>query len=492
MATFSKKKVIIVGAGAAGLQTALSLHKDFDVEILEASNCYGGRVRTDFTFADIPIELGGEEIAGENSLHYKYAKQMDISMIDENELTLYVDVDGSLQRAEDVDNVDIHKALDFSKLIKEYDSKEDISVIHYLDKLGYANEIKFILENQVGREWGANLHSISMKSLHEYYTKNTLGDRTYFLKEFSQYDLLTWKFEPILQFVQLNTPVKKIDYSKEGKVFVIDEKLQQYECDYVVICVPLSILKGSFIDFVPSLPNDKQTALQVLSMEAGAKLVMKFTERFWPADLKNTLQDDMFNYIWSPTNARAASSSHVLTALIVGKDFYSFSLMTDEEVKETIFSILTKFGKSKEDIQKLFIDYKITNWLSEPFIKGIYSNPGFDYEGSKYREIMMHPLEDKVFFAGEAFNKENFSTIGSALQSGLQAAQQIRRIKKALTKINPDMRLKANGLNQLPQQHESERRAGSVAQSLKSPSIVLSLDYKTLKILDMFNFALDQ
>ena len=92
-----KKKIIVVGAGAAGLQAALTLHRNFNVEVLEASKVYGGRVRTDRSFADIPVELGGEEIAGESSLHYKYAKKMGIQLADESELKLYVDFEGHLK-----------------------------------------------------------------------------------------------------------------------------------------------------------------------------------------------------------------------------------------------------------------------------------------------------------------------------------------------------------------------------------------------------------
>jgi monoamine oxidase len=54
-------KVIIIGAGAAGLSAAYLLkQKGIDFEILEASAVYGGRMKRTTTFADFPIPTGAE------------------------------------------------------------------------------------------------------------------------------------------------------------------------------------------------------------------------------------------------------------------------------------------------------------------------------------------------------------------------------------------------------------------------------------------------
>ncbi|MEL7121555.1 MAG: FAD-dependent oxidoreductase [Bacteroidota bacterium] len=54
-------KVIIIGAGAAGLASGYLLNQSgVDFEILEASSVYGGRMKRNNTFADFPIPLGAE------------------------------------------------------------------------------------------------------------------------------------------------------------------------------------------------------------------------------------------------------------------------------------------------------------------------------------------------------------------------------------------------------------------------------------------------
>lgn len=56
-------KVIIIGAGAAGLMAAYTLKKyNIDFEVVEASSVFGGRVKMTDSFADFPIDLGAEWI----------------------------------------------------------------------------------------------------------------------------------------------------------------------------------------------------------------------------------------------------------------------------------------------------------------------------------------------------------------------------------------------------------------------------------------------
>lgn len=58
-----RKKVLIIGSGVSGLAAAKTL-KDhqFDVQIFEARNDHGGRIRKNESFCGFPIDIGGEEI----------------------------------------------------------------------------------------------------------------------------------------------------------------------------------------------------------------------------------------------------------------------------------------------------------------------------------------------------------------------------------------------------------------------------------------------
>lgn len=57
------RKVIIVGAGSAGMTAAYHLIRaGIDVQVLEASGRWGGRVKRDQTLADVPLDIGAEWI----------------------------------------------------------------------------------------------------------------------------------------------------------------------------------------------------------------------------------------------------------------------------------------------------------------------------------------------------------------------------------------------------------------------------------------------
>jgi monoamine oxidase len=63
------KDVIIIGAGAAGLYAGYLLKaQGFDVQILEANNRVGGRIKSLEDFTDFPVELGAMYLHGDKNL----------------------------------------------------------------------------------------------------------------------------------------------------------------------------------------------------------------------------------------------------------------------------------------------------------------------------------------------------------------------------------------------------------------------------------------
>lgn len=73
-------KVLIIGAGAAGLIAAYTLHRyGIDFELIEASSTFGGRVKKDTTLADFPIDLGAEWLHDQPSMMGQIANDPNIS-----------------------------------------------------------------------------------------------------------------------------------------------------------------------------------------------------------------------------------------------------------------------------------------------------------------------------------------------------------------------------------------------------------------------------
>lgn len=82
--------------------------------------------------------------------------------------------------------------------------------------------------------------------------------------------------------VHLDTMVTRIDYSND--IVSIQTSNQLYEADYVVVTVPLSILKDKDIDFEPSLPSSLQNSIDKMEMESLNKFALEFDHAFWDVD----------------------------------------------------------------------------------------------------------------------------------------------------------------------------------------------------------------
>ena len=74
-------KVLIIGAGAAGLSAAYLLkQRGIDVEILEASSTYGGRMKRTTDFVDFPIPLGAEWLHVERGVFGEIINDSSVSL----------------------------------------------------------------------------------------------------------------------------------------------------------------------------------------------------------------------------------------------------------------------------------------------------------------------------------------------------------------------------------------------------------------------------
>jgi monoamine oxidase len=63
-----------------------------------------------------------------------------------------------------------------------------------------------------------------------------------------------------------------------------------------------------------------------------------------------------------------------------------------------------------------------SRWAHDPFANGSYSHALPGHAGA--REILAAPVDDRLFFAGEATSPNFFSTCHGALESGIRAAEE--------------------------------------------------------------------
>ena len=64
-----------------------------------------------------------------------------------------------------------------------------------------------------------------------------------------------------------------------------------------------------------------------------------------------------------------------------------------------------------------------SRWGRDPFIRGAYSHARPGHAGA--RAVLRRPVEDRIFFAGEACSPHAFSTAHGAYETGVEAAEAV-------------------------------------------------------------------
>jgi monoamine oxidase len=96
----------------------------------------------------------------------------------------------------------------------------------------------------------------------------------------------------------------------------------------------------------------------------------------------------------------------------------------DEILKEVFNSLAYIFGISAKSISSQLKASKIMQWANDPFAKGGYTYATVGAE--MHRKMLDEPLENTIFFAGEAlYAGRETGTVEAAFSSGIETAKKI-------------------------------------------------------------------
>jgi monoamine oxidase len=406
-------KIIVVGAGAAGLYAAKKMKEHgAEVQILEASGVIGGRIKKTDDFADYPIDLGAEWIHGQKSLTHSLASDAGVPFYVDNSDSKYL-VNGTLQN--DYSNADLNQIENLLEGDQNY-SGPDMSVLSYAQQIGLDASMYDLLEFITG-ELGAAASRISIKYTQQEFEDWSSGGTDFKLKT-SYFDLLQSTVATHVQDeVVLNAPVAAIDYSGQ-MVQVTTEGGSVYEADRVLVTVSIPVLKSGSISFSPSLPEEKLTAISAIGMDAGMKVCLKFSTDFWGGN--SLIGADKSPVYWSSAYGKDGSTP-ILTAFVMGEKAEYLSSLGQGVVQELLVELDAVYGGQATSS---FVDSLIQDWGQEPYIGGAYSYSTIGIGNS--RAILAEAVNSKLFFAGEATNfNGHFQTVQGAMESGEREFEKI-------------------------------------------------------------------
>jgi monoamine oxidase len=220
--------------------------------------------------------------------------------------------------------------------------------------------------------------------------------------------------------VQLNQRVTKIDYT--GSRVQVTHNGEISEADYVVVTVPLGVLKNNSIQFLPALSGVKQTAIQKIGMNCVNKFFLQWDTAFWDdvQYLSYTPEEkDKFNYF---VNVKKFHPNvNALMTFAFADYARATEAMTDQEVTEAIMGHLrAMYGNNIPNPTHLLR----TKWGTNENTFGAYSFTAVGTEMRHYDDLAA-AVNDKLFFAGEHTEIDYFSTAHGAYLSGMREAQKI-------------------------------------------------------------------
>jgi len=399
-------KVIIIGAGAAGLYAAYVLKsKGIDFQILEASAIYGGRLAKITDFADFPLDLGAQWLHGKNNILGDLIQKTKTKIVKDESSTKYWFKNNLVDQLPE--NVNIF----------EGDQLPDISYKDYATQKGLGLDYENIIENIAGDQ-GAAASRISVYGNNEDEKNWCSGDDDYKFSD-TYYDLIDTQIAiHVKDKIQVNTIVTLIDYSGDI-ITVIDSNNNTYTANKVIITVPISILKLSNIQFNPPLPKEKTTAFSKIGMDAGMKVFLKFTNRFYD---ENIIGGDICA-AYADERIGKTGKDNILLAFVMGEQAeYLNSLGSESAITSALVNELDMMYNGQATSS--FVSSHVENWTSHPFIKGAYS---YSLVGmGNARIIAAQPVDNKLFFAGEAMNTNgHHQTVFGAVETGYREAYNI-------------------------------------------------------------------
>ncbi len=440
------RKVIVVGAGFAGLACAHELASTgCDVTVLEARDRVGGRVHS---LSDLVskkfAEAGGEFLGANHPTVLSYAARFRLELFDvvnhSGKKPQAVVMNGQRVTAEQFKETraDVNRSLtmltDASRPVvpdqpwqtpnaRTLDALSTGEWINGLDisplakqlvaaQLTANNGVAVDVQSQLG-----NLSQIRGGGLERYWTHSERyrcrGGNDQFARKLAE----GIRNERLL----LNTAVTEISTSDKA-VRVTTASGKTHEADDVVLCVPPTT--WSRIRFDPMLPDTLRP-----QMGQAVKFLSSVRDRFWERhDMgSSSMSYTGTGHTWLGTgNQNPTDQREVLISFISGPTAQKWSNHPAQnripDYQGQVESLQPGFLEAME--KTVFMD-----WLSEPWTKGGYSFPApgqIISQGPVMREGI-----GRLHFAGEHTCYQFVGYMEGGLRSGVDAAKRILKLVRA-------------------------------------------------------------
>ena len=362
------KKVLILGAGMAGLVAAYELSKlGHDVTVLEARTRPGGRVHTlREPFSDgLFAEAGAARIPEDHDLTHKYVKEFALPLEPFYPSRL--------------------NALRF-----DHGSREEVPINGFTDAM----------EGHFGYELGGNP---------ERWQKIRGGT-----------DMLPKAFaERLGDKIQYGSPVVRMEQDEKQArvVFLKAGRQETMTADSVLCTIPFSLLRKVEL---PALSSQKRDIIKNTRYDAVSRVYLQTRNRVWEdKGLNGFAFTSSAIEIWQPTWNQPGPRGILMTYARPGEAERITKLKENERVSTTLKQLDEMFGGLRESFER----GATKCWMEDEWSRGAWAFVGF----SNFAAAISP--DGRFHFAGEHLSHWP-SWMQGALSSGLRAVKEIDELVK--------------------------------------------------------------
>lgn len=409
--------VIVVGAGMAGLAAAQALQeRGLSVVVLEASDRVGGRTETR-TVGGLAFDAGAAWIhaTDENPLTPR-VRALGLSMRPNAAPSLAYGGAESPER----EGAKIREA--FEALEARVDALAtrgvDVPVARVAD--GSTPHAR-IAENILGPlTMGVPLEQVSSLDLggqpSENHGAHTQATPDLFVGE--GLATLTQSFQHGVP-IRLDSPVSRIQVGDLGAR--VEAGGRTYHAKKVILATSTGALGSGQIQFQPPLPEWKTKALEAVPMVTYEKIALAFDRDVFSG---KGVEPGAFVYeLHDPTAIDVVvrpTDKNLVVGLVGGKLADDLKARGVEAAAEVVLQKLERiYGP---EVRAHYVQAEMTDWRSDPWAGGSFTaaKPGM----ARARERLRAPVDDVLFFAGDALSMRWGGMLPGAYLTGTQAAEE--------------------------------------------------------------------
>jgi monoamine oxidase len=396
-----RAKVIVLGAGFAGLAAAYQLHKSgYDVTVLESRKRVGGRV---FSHVIDPkekltVELGAEWVGNSHTRIRELCDELNLPL-ENNQFDTHLIYQNRYFKKDEWDFSESWKEklkqlfIDFKAMSDaDKDKLDQLDWWRYLVNNGCQGRDLDLRELLDSTDFGeSNRHVSAFIALATFTESSEKNEMDLKIKGGNAQLAKTLAEKISLEKILLDHTVNRIVQGDNVKV--ICDNGQTFEADKIICTIPTSAIQK--ISWEPGLPLEKIAAINELQYARINKHALEFNQRFWKDESFDLISDQTPHYFYHATKNQR-SPKGVLISYTIGEKAALIANQNYEWKASMVAQTLNPhFGNVKGMLNKQANYY----WGEDKYSWGAYAMYGIN----QWNRI--RPVLQKAFlhthFAGE-------------------------------------------------------------------------------------------